>query len=217
MSDRQRSADDLARELIASTGSSRRKASIAAVCEALAKLGERREPITVAAVARLTEKLPGGPKEQSIRNDPNGLKHLIELAGRSQALPIRTGLDAAGKGSAANWFDSVPDPLVRSRCRALAEHLRLLEGENARLRAAMKRLQAINHLDEIAAAGDLPSAEVGPRLSEEEQAAIGSFLARLEDEGFAVDPASGELLSRSGRTVAPPAFIAGLRKLSRED
>ena len=210
-------ADDLARQLIASTSNPRRKASIEAVRDALVKLTGRRESISVAAVARLTEKMPGGPREQSIRNDPNGLKRLIELALLGQPPSTRSTSRNPDNVFDVGDFAGIPDPVLRSRCQGMAEQVRLLERENARLRAAMKRLQALHHLDEMGASGDLTQANPSTVLTEGERQAMSQFLEQLAHEGFAVDAGSGELLSRSGRTVAPPAFIAGLRKLCSTD
>lgn len=193
--------------LLREAANERRRASVEAVYRAIQRHLLNGDPISVAAVARTAANFPGGPKEQSIRNDSSGLKALVEIASTecAQALPGRK-----RRARKDDWIERISDPLIRSGCRGLHDRVVLYQKENDRLRAALARLEPLGDIREIDGGGG--AHRQGPRFSKEEAKAVSSFLASLADEGFLIEP-SGELVARSGRSVAAPGLITALRKI----
>lgn len=195
------------KELLKAAPNERRRASLEAVFRAIQRHMLNNEVIAVAAIARTASNFPGAPREQSIRNDASGLKALIELAA-TEAPNAQSGRRTSKRKD--DWIERIPDPLVRSGCRGLHERAVLYQKENDRLRAAILRLEPMGDL--AANEGGGGASRQASLFSEEERRAVSGFLDSLSSEGFAFEN-SGELVSRSGRSVAPPSFLSALRKI----
>ncbi len=194
-------------ELLRDARTGRRRATLNAVWQSLSRVVTLGQEVTVANVARIAISEYGGPTEQSIRNDARGMRRLVELvrARCTRALPSYI------EAKSATWIDEIADALVRARCHALTEQIRLLEKENNRLRSLARRIEPLRC--DPSGAEAMESA-TSPLLTAEEHAAISQLLAGLEAEGFSIDVPSGELVSKSGRTVASAALTGALQKLS---
>ena len=190
-------------ELLKSAGSQRRRASVQAIYGAIRRHQLNKEFITVAAIART--------KAQSIRNDALGLKALIELA-------VAEGpAESSAKAAIArrdDWIEKISDPIIRAGCRGLQEQAALLTRENDRLRATIRRLQPVDDCRESHGGTGPQSIRHSSLFSDREKGAVADFLSNLPSEGFNLEP-SGEIVSRSGRSVAPPEFMSALLKVQK--
>lgn len=211
-------------ELIAKS-SARGQKSIARIWEACEELLRDGRRITVAEVGRITEKRWGGPKEQSIRDQPDRLKRLVEMCAEAQGAeripdesPSRAGVRID------KLVSQISDQLLRARVRAIAEERDRLRRDVAMLRKGFQRLAPISGLTMEQCYGELPqkAAEIdagtAPAIDEqfsaEEIAAVAKFLDPdfLFDENMEIDDRRG-LVSAQGRNILPRAFITALRKV----
>ncbi|MCZ8316606.1 gamma-mobile-trio protein GmtX [Phreatobacter sp.] len=189
-------------------------------------------PVYVAAVARELVTKYGGPKEQSIRDQPLRLRLLVELYGREQqAEATASGAQSNGrKGQKASKDESVLDAItdinVRAYVSALMTSLDDAQGELSSLRAAFRRIKVthLNHTqcyeqieecaDEDVSEGRLSRSP----LTEAEIDAIRTFLSDrfLYDENMRVDESLGLVSDRSGRLIIGLPFVSALRKMARQ-
>lgn len=195
--------------------------TISRIVSAIALLARSDIPITAAAVGRMCVERWGGPRAQSIANDPAGYAELVRLARAAQSLPPRQRPADAG----ADLLSRIADPTARAEVHLLLAEAASLRGQIANLRQAIRRLTPLGPITSALAAARVDSLEqLADRLEQaarpqglafdaEERAAVSAFLAGLHNEGMKIDGNTGELLARSGRRMAKSAFVRALRKI----
>ncbi len=170
--------------------------------------------ITVAEVGRITEKRWGGPKEQSIRDQPDRLKRLVEMCAEAQAPSAsRTRALRVRVVRIDKLVSQISDQLLRARVRAIAEERDRLRRDVAMLRkvpASSADLRTddgavLRELPQKAAeidAGTAPA--IDEQFSAEEIAAVAKFLDPdfLFDENMEIDDRRG-LVSLKDATSSP--------------
>lgn len=210
-------ASQLRNELLADTTERGRRTiqNIWLVCEEMFCAGES---ITVAEVGRRLDTRFGGPKAQSIRDQPERLKRLVdlcaEIGGRAKPLPAREEEGVLG---------DIRDQTVTARVRAMLGERDALRKEVTALRKAFQRLAPIDALSADQCYGPGPGGARGAdaaapaphAFTPDEKAAVRKFLEAnfLRDEGFRIDDSLGLLSDDTGRTILPPAFVRALRKI----
>lgn len=216
------------RDQLLAQSTNRGRRSVERIWTICAELIAANTPLTVARIGREAEARWGSPKAQSIRDQPNRLKRLVDLcaavqAGQGGATSVRP----AGSASLEAMLAEVGDQSVRAKLRAMAEERDNLHRDLTILRQAYRRLAPIDELtaeqcyDEVASMSRAPQAtSPGSGLSDTsftdpEKSAVRRFLDEdfLFGEGFKLDPVQGLIREESGRIVLPAAFVTALRKL----
>lgn len=182
----------------------RAAAAFAAVWQAIETLASTGAEITVANVAKICATLPGGPREQSIRNDKARMKMLIQLARPKKDL---------SKITKSNEPTRVMREELNLKINALELENRLLRADNNRMRQSFKTYRfSISD-------GDRFEVE-NPReaiFTLEERSAVKQFLNDLPNEGLWCDPNSGEIVRANGRTFAITGFLSALTKILADE
>lgn len=191
---------------------------MAAAITALAREGGR---ITAAGVSRYCVDRWGGPRAQSIANNGK-LAQLVGFARVAQGKPPST---PGSSGADGELLKLVGDPAAKAAVQVMLTQLESARRETATIRRAMRRVSALGVISPAmasAAVEDLESLArrvADGRLGEgitfppDERKAVQELLDNLPKEGFAFDESSGELLSKTKRTVAGPALRRALLRI----
>lgn len=204
----------------------RERESIARVAAAVGILAREGGRVTAAAVGRYCVDRWGGPRAQSIANNGK-LAQFVGLARAAQGKP----LSANGpSGADGELLKLVGDPAARAAVQVMLTQLESSRRETATLRSAMRRVSALGVISPAMAGAAVEDLEAlasriasgvggdGVTFPPDERKAVQELLNNLPKEGFAFDESSGELLSRTKRTVAGPALRrALLRILDRKE
>lgn len=189
---------------LSTLSNARAAAAFSAVWQAINTLTATGAEITIANVAKVCATLPGGPREQSIRNDKARMKMLVQLA-KPEKKP-------AQESRPFERLPSLPRD-VQLQLNALELENRLLKADNNRMRQAFKTYQFTR--------SDCGVFEVlKPRVSafsEQERAAVHRFISDLPSEGLLCDRGSGEIVRTNGRTFAVAGFLSALEKILISD
>ena len=203
-------------------------ASVRRVADACRALADGGDTITIAAVGKFCVTRWGGPKGQSISNNRD-LATLVQMAAQVQRIASGDRLRGRPGSYDDRLLARIPDAQTRSEVDILLVERRSLLNEVNCLKAAFKRVKALELLTPELASAKVETlerlAEVieGRRavagtagVTDEERAAVREFLdpsrlARME--GWFAHEESGEIRSRQGRPVARRGFLAALRKL----
>ena len=195
--------------------------NIRAVC---LEMASAKEEIIVAKVGRTLKKRYGGPDVQSIRDQPDRLKRLVEMyAAYQQALvPKRERPERRTEQRLAE----INDLGLRAELRELIAERDELKAQVKVLRQAYKRLQPIEKLTPEQCYG--PVAErtsivqfdettSTPLFTPDEARAVTHFLNEdfLFDEGLRIDEGTGLIKDESNRLLLGFPFITALRKIVR--
>lgn len=178
----------------------RATAAFTAVWQAIETLASTDAEITVANVAKVCATLPGGPREQSIRNDKARMKMLVQLANPKKSL---------GRVGASQEQTRVMCKDLNLKINALELENRLLRADNNRMRQAFKTYHFIK------SEGDIFEV-TSPRetvFTLEEKSAVSRFINDLSSEGLSFDPSSGEIVRENGRTFAISGFFSAVTKI----
>ncbi|WP_425311759.1 gamma-mobile-trio protein GmtX [Microvirga massiliensis] len=207
-------------ELLALT-TARGRATISrlwAACDEMLRSGET---ITVAEIGRRLTSKYGGPKAQSIRDQPSRLKRLVDLCAaiqrKSEAEQHRVKLGSI--------VPLITDSTLQARVRWLEESSARDRQDALAAKRALQRLAPVRDLTPEQCYGPFPqnpsssSGALSPNqstLSEPEKQSIRDFLdpTFLYNEGLRIDEALGLLNDETGRIVMPVTFVRALRKIS---
>lgn len=183
-------------------------------CNLIEDVGEGSTRITVSAVARICIDEFGGPKAQSIRNQPKTLKKLVLL--RADALTI-------GPRAEFRSFDEsvAHDPGIAAYIRVLEERLRQAERSNNRLRSVLKNLDpdtySIVESDEkglvLMGTGDTESGFSGRGLSYSESESIRAFLRENHLDRFGLSFDDKDRIVEGRSVLMETAAVGALRRL----
>ena len=206
-------------ELLATTNDRGRRTinNIWLVCDEMFRAGD---PISVAEVGRRLHARFEGPKAQSIRDQPERLKRLVDLCAQVGPRP-----KPLGTREEEGILGEISDQTVRARIRLVLDERDRLKRELTALRKVFGRLSPIKTLTVEQCYGSANESEHDRSedghlvslntFTSDEKAAIRKFLSPgfLQDEGFRIDDRLGLLSDESGRSILPPAFIRALRKI----
>ena len=201
-------------------------AAVTAVYDAVKALSEAGTGarITVESVGDWCRKHRGGPTAQSVRNNPR-LVNIVRIAAAVRSAVARP---VGDRPVELSMLEQLGDPVLRSELEAMLAHRRSLIVENANLRAAAARIEAITFLSREMAEANIQTLEDlaahireqrgesgGPAFTPEEAVACRTMLdGGMVASGLAIDDTSGEIIDRVKRTVAGPGVVSVLRKVA---
>jgi hypothetical protein len=204
-------------ELLSGTTERGRKTveNVWTVCEEMALAGEE---VFVAEVGRRLKSRFGGPNAQSIRDQPERLKRLVDLVAEA----TQSSKPAPGRRE-DDLLADIKDQTIRAQVRLALEERDRLRKEVTALKKAFERIAPIRDLSAEQCYRPMPDGapeEASPSAKDafaaDERAAVRRFLSPgfLHDEGFRIDDRLGLLSDETGRSILPPAFVRALRKIS---
>jgi len=182
-----------------------------------------KEEIIVAKVGRTLKERYGGPDVQSIRDQPDRLKRLVEMyAVYQQALVPRR---ERPERRTEQRLAEINDLGLRAALREVIAERDELKAQVKALRQAFKRLQPIERLTSDQCYGPIAEgtsiAQVGeaaatPLFTPDEVRAVTHFLNEefLFDEGLRIDEGIGLTKDESNRLLLGFPFITALRKIA---
>jgi hypothetical protein len=194
--------------------------NIRAVC---LEMISAKEEIIVAKVGRTLKERHGGPDVQSIRDQPERLKRLVEMyAAYQQALVSKR---ERPERRTEQRLTEINDLGLRAELREVIAERDELKAQVKALRQAFKRLQPIERLTSDQCYGPVAEgtsiAQVGevsatPLFTPDEVHAVTHFLSEdfLYQEGLRIDDGIGLMQEESNRFLIEFPFITALRKIA---